>query len=77
MSTKTNQAERSLHIGAGVPAAPHATIEWPTDWNPDEGWPDTGLARSPDGRTWGELDAALKAHGSSLAERVARMKGGE
>jgi hypothetical protein len=77
MNTKKNQTERSLHISAGVPGAAQATIEWPTDWNPDEGWPAVGSARSPDGRMWAEIDAELKAHGSSLADRVARMNGGE
>lgn len=55
-------------------------IEWPSDWPEDEGWPtrDTGpVPGDRHGRTWADLDDALKQQGTSLAEQVSKMQRGK
>jgi len=39
------------------------------------GWPTDRNAKSPDGRTWGELDAELKRQGTSLDALIRQMGG--
>ncbi len=42
-------------------------IEWPANWNPQEGWPEDKAAMV-DGRTWAETDAELTKQGTPLEE---------
>jgi hypothetical protein len=51
-------------------------VQWPADWNPEEGWPEVGDGRTPDGtRSWAEIDAVLREHGTSLEEVAGKLKG--
>ena len=70
--TKDKWEERADAKGVrcNEPAAV-APIEWPQQWLPHEGFPLVSNGLTPDGKyTWAELDAVLRKHGSSLAERI-------
>ncbi len=75
MNRKAFRADRRPPSGFEFPKVANAAIQWPPTWHPDEGWPEDDGQLSPGGRAWRELDAALGAQGSSIAARIAHLKG--
>ena len=48
-------------------------IEWPEDWDPTEGWPNTKTPGKVLGRSWSGLNGALKRQGTSLLQLKIEM----